>query len=185
LRHASSPAHPLGILSRVSSIPANVVSSAFHRSTGIPFLTCHIGCDNALHNGGGPAPDENNQCNMACNGDKSEICGGPYRLNLYSYLTCNSTSLGSPGWNFKGCFTDSVSARTLSVPVSVPGAMTVEFCQAGCKGLGYIYAGVEYGVECCKSAPFLDIEKLRVLTDFFKGVTVSCGIVAFQRLMEI
>jgi glucan 1,3-beta-glucosidase len=64
------------------------------------------GCDNALHNGGGPAPDGNLQCNMACNGNKAgEICGGGWRLSLYSYLTCNSTTLASSG-NAKGKLVD-------------------------------------------------------------------------------
>jgi hypothetical protein len=42
-------------------------------------------CDNALRNGGGPAPDGNAQCTMACTGNAAEICGGPNRLDLYSY----------------------------------------------------------------------------------------------------
>lgn len=87
---------------------------------------------------------------MACNGNKAEICGGANRLNLYSYLGCNSTAAG---WNFKGCYSDSISARTLSVGPVVVGApgtkMTVEECQATCSNKGYVYAGVEYGVECC------------------------------------
>jgi hypothetical protein len=29
-------------------------------------------CDNALQNGGGPAPDGNTYCDMACNGNASE-----------------------------------------------------------------------------------------------------------------
>ncbi len=42
-------------------------------------------CDNALKNGGGPAPDGNAQCNMACTGNTTEICGGLYHLDLYTY----------------------------------------------------------------------------------------------------
>lgn len=30
--------------------------------------------------------------------------------------------------------------------------MAVELCQAACQKLGYVYAGVEYAVECCKLA---------------------------------
>ncbi|OCL01753.1 carbohydrate-binding WSC, partial [Glonium stellatum] len=40
-------------------------------------------CDNIFENGGGPAPDGDTGCNMACAGDSFEICGGPDRLNVY------------------------------------------------------------------------------------------------------
>ncbi|KAG7108844.1 WSC domain-containing protein like [Verticillium longisporum] len=39
-------------------------------------------CDNSLKNGGAPAVDG---CNMLCNGNITEYCGGPDRLNLYNY----------------------------------------------------------------------------------------------------
>lgn len=42
-------------------------------------------CGNALQNGGGPAPDGSVQCNMNCNGNAAQICGGPNRLSLYRY----------------------------------------------------------------------------------------------------
>jgi hypothetical protein len=94
---------------------------------------------------------------MSCNGNKAEICGGGNRLDLYSYLTCNSTT---SGWSFKGCYNDSVSARTLTHgPVVVGPAgtqMTIELCQKACDSLGYNYAGVEYAVECCMY-PFLSL----------------------------
>jgi glucan 1,3-beta-glucosidase len=114
------------------------------------------------------------QCTTPCSGNAGEICGGTWRLGLYSYLTCNSTSLDppAPGWKFKGCFTDSVSARTLSVQASVPGAMTVKLCQAACKRLGYVYAGVEYAVECCNSPSSLSLKiggTLKKVTNSFPG----------------
>ncbi|KAF2458758.1 hypothetical protein BDY21DRAFT_283734 [Lineolata rhizophorae] len=42
-------------------------------------------CGDELMNGGGPAPDGEAQCNMACNGDEDEICGGPNRLSLFIF----------------------------------------------------------------------------------------------------
>ncbi len=36
-------------------------------------------CDNVFADSGGPAEDGAAQCNMPCNGKKSELCGGPYR----------------------------------------------------------------------------------------------------------
>lgn len=32
-------------------------------------------CDNQIRNAGGPAPDGNAGCNMACNGNATEMCG--------------------------------------------------------------------------------------------------------------
>ena len=102
---------------------------------------------------------------MTCNGNTAEICGGPNRLDLYSYAsatvapTSSETSTTSAtatasGWNFKGCYTDNVSSRSLGHGMSVPGgaaAMTVEACEAVCLAAGYILAGVEYAGECCMS----------------------------------
>jgi hypothetical protein len=42
-------------------------------------------CGNSTSNGGGPASDGNVGCNMACAGNASEFCGGPNRLDLYTF----------------------------------------------------------------------------------------------------
>jgi hypothetical protein len=91
---------------------------------------------------------------MSCDGNTAETCGGGNRLDLYSYGYGNGTALPSATWNFRGCYTDSVAARTLGHTEVVPGgatATTVEACQAVCHGLGYTLAGVEYADECCRS----------------------------------
>jgi glucan 1,3-beta-glucosidase len=99
---------------------------------------------------------------MACAGNSAETCGGPDRLDLYGYggasatstsALASATATASAGWNFRGCYTDSVSARTLSHTEVVPGGasgITVEACQTVCHSLGYTLAGVEYADECCK-----------------------------------
>ena len=46
-------------------------------------LTDHGDCGNSFTGGGGPAPDGFSGCNMPCNGNSSEFCGGPYRLDMY------------------------------------------------------------------------------------------------------
>lgn len=59
----------------------------------------------------------------------------------------------SSSWSLLGCYTDSVSARSLAEGISVPGGatnMTVQNCQAECQALGFTLAGVEYADECCK-----------------------------------
>ncbi len=47
---------------------------------------------------------------------------------------------------------DQPGARTLTTAMAVAGggsAMSVEACTSACQAANYIYAGVEYGVECC------------------------------------
>jgi hypothetical protein len=99
-------------------------------------------CDNKIENGG-PAPEGSAGCNMHCAGNAAETCGGNLRIDIFEYA----------GWTLLGCYTDSITARTLSDYVVVPGgqgATTIESCQAACKAAGYILAGLEYANECCK-----------------------------------
>jgi hypothetical protein len=49
------------------------------------YLSNNTGCGNTIGNGGGPAPDGSAQCNMACNGNAAETCGGSNRLDVYSH----------------------------------------------------------------------------------------------------
>jgi glucan 1,3-beta-glucosidase len=56
------------------------------------------------------------------------------------------------GWNYRGCYTDIVAARSLGVTMQVPGggaAMTIETCILACDAAGYNIAGVEWSQECC------------------------------------
>jgi WSC domain len=59
----------------------------------------------------------------------------------------------SSSWKLLGCYTDSVSARSLPYGAGVAGgptAMTNELCQSTCLAAGYSLAGTEYSDECCK-----------------------------------
>jgi glucan 1,3-beta-glucosidase len=84
--------------------------------------------------------------------------GGPTTASsppttLSTKTSTSSSPPTSSGWVFLGCYTDSVSARTLSQHPAVAGgasATTIEACQAVCHSLGYSLAGVEYTDECCK-----------------------------------
>ncbi|KAF4624843.1 hypothetical protein G7Y89_g13327 [Cudoniella acicularis] len=116
-------------------------------------------CDNTYINGG-PFSTLSN-CNMACNGNSTEYCGGPGAMNLYSYQGVTPVSSSTPtstvtpvtsiplpsAWATLGCYTDSDAARALSNELNIP-SLTVEKCIAGCSAAGYIIAGVEYGGEC-------------------------------------
>lgn len=64
-----------------------------------------------------------------------------------------SSAPTSSAWAFLGCYTDSISSRTLGQRFDVSGgagSTTIEGCQAICHANGYSLAGVEYADECCK-----------------------------------
>jgi hypothetical protein len=53
-------------------------------------------CDNYIENNGAPASDGNAQCTMTCYGNPQETCGGPNRLDLYSYsVIATATGTGA------------------------------------------------------------------------------------------
>ncbi len=41
-------------------------------------------CDDAIYNGGTPAPSQSD-CNLPCPGNATEVCGGTNRISIYSY----------------------------------------------------------------------------------------------------
>ncbi|KAI9735773.1 MAG: hypothetical protein M1818_006382 [Claussenomyces sp. TS43310] len=49
-------------------------------------------CGNTLQNGGGPAADGDAECDMTCNGNAQEICGGPARLTLFEFVSSDTSS---------------------------------------------------------------------------------------------
>jgi glucan 1,3-beta-glucosidase len=133
-----------------------------------------IDCGNSIQGNNGPAPDGNAKCDMKCDGNSNEICGGANRMCLYSrggsedtYSTnaqistatttstataASATQAGDGAWHYRGCYTDT-AARTLIHGIPVSDTMTVAKCQASCRALGYALAGVEWGIQCCES-PF-------------------------------
>jgi VCBS repeat-containing protein len=109
---------------------------------------------------------------MKCDGNQNEICGGANRMSLYSHGGSEDTDTQTPAatqtsiataalvtqtedgaWHYRSCYTDT-AARTLTHGIPVSDTMTVAKCQASCRALGYVLAGVEWGIECCES-PFL------------------------------
>ncbi|KAJ3072470.1 hypothetical protein HDU98_003546 [Podochytrium sp. JEL0797] len=53
-----------------------------------------------------------------------------------------------PNWSYLGCFTDSLSVRTVAIQQWNLPSLTVEICLAACISGGFQYGGVEYGSEC-------------------------------------
>jgi hypothetical protein len=153
----------------------NACHAAKYTLAGVEYSAeCY--CDNQLEHGGGPAPDGNAQCDMTCNGNPSEICGGPNRLNMYSYAggptssatttttpttsvsttatssTTTSTGTGTAAsipkdWTYRGCWIDNTNGRIL-IQQPDSSKLTVESCVQTCIGLGYSVAGMEYSTQC-------------------------------------
>ncbi|MCJ1414010.1 hypothetical protein MMC32_000335 [Xylographa parallela] len=130
-------------------------------------------CDDAIGGNNTVAPggdDPNaNGCDMTCNGNSSEYCGGPNRLNMYilnpNATSSSPTSTAAPSaptatptgprviqtagsYVYAGCYADNTNGRALSALVNPESGVnnTVEACAAACSG--YRYMGVEYGNEC-------------------------------------
>ena len=139
-------------------------------------------CGNTLLGVSAPATGGNdptqNLCDMTCNGNTKEYCGGPNRLNTYQYnaslasassavptvtgsatiSTSSSTAAPTPtgpitvqngvGFSFLGCYSDSVNSRALS-GLANPGAASQNNVEQCASGcIGFTYFGVEYGAEC-------------------------------------
>ncbi|KAI0065291.1 WSC-domain-containing protein [Artomyces pyxidatus] len=94
-------------------------------------------------------------CNMGCEGNSSELCGGSSMLDVYQYTGTFPAGASvvpfSGAWISQGCFSDSTSQRTLERRVDA-GNVTVESCTAECQSesfdTGFTVAGLEFGQEC-------------------------------------
>ncbi|RMZ89345.1 hypothetical protein DV736_g3426, partial [Chaetothyriales sp. CBS 134916] len=89
-------------------------------------------------------------CDMTCSGDSTEICGGPARLSLYQNIAYSAPQTSSfSGYTYQGCYTDSVSNRSLATARTDSNAMTIQLCANFCLTQGdYTYMGTEYAAEC-------------------------------------
>ncbi|KZF20208.1 WSC-domain-containing protein [Xylona heveae TC161] len=112
-------------------------------------------CGNSLSAGSVPATD--NGCNMACNGNSAETCGGGSRLNLYerdtAVTTTSAAATATPvtvlevaDFGYLGCYTEGTNSRALTGESSSGDANTVQSCATTCSG--FTYFGVEYSREC-------------------------------------
>ncbi|KAF2752327.1 copper radical oxidase [Sporormia fimetaria CBS 119925] len=67
-------------------------------------------CGNQITYGAGPAPDGEAHCNMPCDGNKQEICGGPNRLTFFHYV--NGTAPIPPSGTTLTYETQVITTRT-------------------------------------------------------------------------
>jgi len=92
-------------------------------------------------------------CNLPCQGNTSELCGGHNFLNLYSqhYNPPPITVQSYGTWESIGCY--SYNPSTSGFPgFGFNGEMTVEHCVSACQGRNYPLAAVSnVGCECANS----------------------------------
>ncbi|KAH9032999.1 WSC domain-containing protein [Lactarius pseudohatsudake] len=110
-----------------------------------------FGNDNGIQHGNFRQNPNALHCNMGCQGNPSETCGGPALLNLYNftgtYPIGASVVPAVDGWTSRGCHSDTVSSRTLEQRIDV-GSVTAESCVNVCQSQSFSIAGLEYAQEC-------------------------------------
>ncbi|KAF7322464.1 Glycoside hydrolase [Mycena chlorophos] len=101
-------------------------------------------CGSTLMNGLGTSLSSSS-CNMACNGNSAEMCGGFYTMNLFSKSSASTTTTT---WTLSNaCLVDTGSRILQSYSYST-SSLTPASCQQTCQARGYTLAGVENGDEC-------------------------------------
>jgi hypothetical protein len=115
-------------------------------------------CGNALNNGA-PKTSESD-CNMACAGDATQMCGAGNRLSIYSdgdfpvWPVPKVQDEDLPDdWEYKGCVFDNANPYLLEwlwedAVNYATSKMTIPLCLERCQKFGYSAAGVEYGRQC-------------------------------------
>ncbi|KFX87861.1 hypothetical protein O988_09253, partial [Pseudogymnoascus sp. VKM F-3808] len=124
-------------------------AAAGYKIAGLEYASqCY--CGNEFANGGAPAPDGDAQCNMPCDGNTAELCGGPDRLNVYlkDGTAPGTTTSPGTGWSYKGCWVDQQQGRIMNGPQADVNTMTIESCIATCVAAGYDIAGLQYSSQC-------------------------------------
>ncbi|EJD54381.1 WSC-domain-containing protein [Auricularia subglabra TFB-10046 SS5] len=126
-------------------------------------------------------------CNVPCEGNGSQMCGGSQRLAVYKkgsvappkpatspkpaapapvkklQPTTADHSFPNPmgGWYPVGCFKDAVTPRALrGASVLTQTNMTPKTCVSHCQEQGFQYAGTEFGKECYCGNELYDSAKL-------------------------
>ncbi|KAF7355773.1 hypothetical protein MSAN_01495300 [Mycena sanguinolenta] len=141
-------------LSEASTASANMTVEsciAFCSDGGFSLAGVEFGsqcfCDYVMQSTGVLTSSAN--CNDACGGNSTEMCGAGNLIDIYWNGTPPPTTPQQVGpWSYAGCFPDSVSARQLPNQQIIPGGVTVESCTSACQAGGFVFAGLEFGQEC-------------------------------------
>ncbi|KAJ3755049.1 WSC domain-containing protein [Lentinula raphanica] len=118
-------------------------------------------------------PSDLADCDLACSGNSSELCGGSDNILIYTNGQPAPVIIQDVGeWTYAGCFTDSVAMRTLSIGIDVPAGVVAASCTAACQTENFSVAGLENGQECwCGNA--LGNSSIHVGDDDCRNVCIS------------
>jgi hypothetical protein len=94
------PRNAVSLICRISWTAANE-----SHENQCKWLILRADCGNSFS---GNVSEPASSCNMACNGNATEACGGPNRLNIFWSGAAPppppGTDPGPPGWKFLGCY---------------------------------------------------------------------------------
>ncbi|KAI8157079.1 WSC domain-containing protein [Colletotrichum sp. SAR 10_71] len=117
-------------------------------------------CGNVLGSLSLPATQQTD-CNMACAGDSTSLCGGPARLNMYTLDTANGVSSANSAPSVApsaastavdrvgdfihlGCWTDDAANGRTFGDLYASDDMTIKKCADWAISKGYLNFGIEY-----------------------------------------
>lgn len=83
---------------------------------------------------------DDKHCNMSCQSQPSNMCGGPGYNSVFLPVNVKV--------KFLGCYQDSKSDRDLTGKISLGKDRSPKRCSQFCDGEGYKYFGLQYGGEC-------------------------------------
>lgn len=106
-----------------------VDTSCFCNDSFHLILCCPV-CDTAISNGGGPI--DANFCNMACQGNSTELCGGPNALNVFNFTgtITGPPTLQPPAGGGGGGGIDNTGNPVFVV--DTPGVLPTPWAYSGC-----------------------------------------------------
>ncbi|KAF7329976.1 putative fungistatic metabolite [Mycena kentingensis (nom. inval.)] len=108
-------------------------------------------CGNSFAGGdlGGGTVAPAGECNMACAGDATQICGAGWRMSAYELKPNTTVAPVLPSaWSYSGCVREATAGRTLTGYSYTDGGLTIDKCVATCNTKGFSIAGAQYSSEC-------------------------------------
>lgn len=101
-----------------------------------------------------PTNASSSDCNMACTGDRTQMCGAGSRLSVVQDTAWVQMFFARPtyaSWKLQGCFADSTGSRLIPNRMTTTGGtnnLTIANCMDSCQKAGYSVCGAEYYGEC-------------------------------------
>jgi len=104
-------------------------------------------------------------CNVSCQGDLSETCGGASAMNLYTRLQSAYPSyfVDPPGYRYMGCFKEANITKALLGSGVIWSLMSAEACSSTCNtaGSNMTYFAVGYQTQCLCSTLLANVQLIQ------------------------